>query len=509
MYILSLDVGTSSMRGIIYDERGKLIYSCQEHYKVEYKPPNIVKQDPLTWKRALYNVLNCISEYVKQQNIDLEAICVTSQRASVIPVDRENQPLYDAIMWQDKRSYKQCSDINKIISSEELYKKTGLVLDPYFSLPKMIWLKQEKPEIYKKTYKLIGVQDYIIFLLTNKYVTDWTQASRTMLMNISNFKWDDSIIDQVGLDKSLLPELCPPGSIVGQMSEEVSKLTNLKTGIPVIISGGDQQCAAIALNVIKPGIVEVNTGTGSFIIMYSDKPIFDKNNTRTLCSAAAIPGKWIVEAGVLTTGSIYGWVKEQFYKDDENFVQINKEVEQAPVGSDGVVMLPHFEGSAAPYWNPLATGLIFNLTLGTKRASIARSALEGITLELAENIKLLEQVTEAEIHTVTIAGGLTKFDVFNEIQADAFNKQVVKFKNSEATSFGAAISAMVTLGIYASYEIALQKIQKEKDKITYTPNMENVEKYKKIAWRKNELYKALDDKNIYRTLQNDIQLIHS
>lgn len=504
MYILSLDVGTSSMRGIIYNEKGELVYSCQEHYKVEYKAPSIAQQNPLTWKRALYNVLNCISEYLKQQNVALEAICVTSQRASVIPVDRENKPLYDAIMWQDKRSYKQCSDIKKVISTDELYKKTGLVLDPYFSLPKMLWLKQEKPDIYKKAHKLIGVQDYIISLLTNKFVTDWTQSSRTMLMNISKFEWDDNIIDQVGLDKSLLPELCPPGSIVGQLSEEVSRLTNLKTGIPVIISGGDQQCAAVALNVIKPGIAEVNTGTGSFIIMYSDEPIFDKKNARTLCSAAAIPGKWIVEAGVLTTGSIYGWVKEQFYKDDEDFIQINKEVEQTPVGSDGIVMLPHFEGSAAPYWNPLATGLIFNLKLGTKRGSIARSALEGVVLELAENIKLLEQVTKTDIHTVTIAGGLTKFDIFNEIQADSFNKTVVKFENSEATSLGAAISAMVTLGIYDSYEVALKKIQKEKDKITYTPNIQNVGKYRIVASRKNKLYKALDDKNIYKIFKSDI-----
>jgi len=206
----------------------------------------------------------------------------------------------------------------------------------------------------------------------------------------------------------------------------------------------------------------------------------------------------------LTTGSIYGWVKEQFYKDDEDFIQINKEVEQTPVGSDGIVMLPHFEGSAAPYWNPLATGLIFNLKLGTKRGSIARSALEGVVLELAENIKLLEQVTKTDIHTVTIAGGLTKFDIFNEIQADSFNKTVVKFENSEATSLGAAISAMVTLGIYDSYEVALKKIQKEKDKITYTPNIQNVGKYRIVASRKNKLYKALDDKNIYKIFKSDI-----
>jgi len=501
--ILTIDVGTSSLRIIIYDLQGEIKFKAQEEYSMEFYDSR-VEQDPNTWKEALLKCFKKTKDFLKDNNLEIFSVSVTSQRASVIPVDERCEPLYKAIMWQDKRSVKQCEKIEKAIGKEVIYKKTGLRIDPYFSLPKMLWLKENVPEVFEKAYKLIGVQDYIVYQLTKKFVTDWTQASRLMIMNIKEFKWDEEILQETGISKSLLCELIPPGTVAGALSQDIAEISNLKTGTPVIIAGGDQQCAALALNVLEPGHAEVNTGTGSFIIAYSDNPVFDKE-IRTLCSASAVAGKWICEAGMFTTGSIYRWFKEQFYSwaGEKAFEVMDKEIENVPVGANGVLILPHFEGSAAPYWNPFAKGVIFNLTLGTKRSEIARAILEGICLELMDNMKIIEE-NIGSIQNISVAGGMTTFDLFNQMQADAFNKRIVKYQNVEATSLGAAMSAAVCMGYYKTHREAFEHMAGKVEKI-FEPNKENVYLYEKLLRRKNLLYHALNSYQVYSTFAESLK----
>lgn len=501
--ILTVDVGTSSLKGIVYNLEGKPVYSSSREYSSVFKKGSYIEQDPKTWKESLIAVLQDICGYINQNSIDVCALSVTSQRASVIPVDKDGEPLFNAIMWQDKRTIKQCRKILNLIGEDFIYKKTGLKIDPYFSTPKMLWLKEELPDIFNKAYKLIGVQDYVIYLLTGRFVTDWSQASRVMLMDINRFEWDNELLNQLRIDKSILPDLCAPGSIVGGLTSRISELTGLKEGIPVVISGGDQQCAALALNVLKPGYAEANTGTGSFVIAFSEGPAFDEKR-RTLCSASAVPGKWIVEAGIFTTGAVYRWFNKKFYlnnSEQSSYEAIDREAQKAPVGSNGIQILPHFEGSAAPYWNPLSKGLIFNITLGTDRSDISRAILEGIAFEIADNLDLIESLS-GDIKYVSVAGGITRFKLFNQIQADAFNRSVIKYENSEASSLGAFISACVTLGVYESYSDAFTNTVSE-DPSVYEPDSKNVSIYKEMIKRKNLLYNALNEKGIYELFGRD------
>ncbi len=502
--ILAVDVGTASLRSVLYNLKGRLIFNSHREYKLLFNNSLSIEQDPKSWKSALISTLKDVSQYIEQQPVSILAISVTSQRASVISVDNDCNPLFNAIMWQDKRSIEQCKKLSELIGINEIYQRTGLRIDPYFSLPKMLWFKKNYPEIYNKTYKLIGVQDYILYLLTNSFVTDWTQASRTMLMNIRSFEWDSDILKITDIDSSLLPGLFPPGSIVGKLSKDIASFTGLMEGIPVIIAGGDQPSAAVGLNILKTGYASVNTGTGSFIIAFSESPVFDKKN-RVLCSAASIPGKWVVEAGIFNTGSIYRWFKEEFYDlssmEKNSYEILNKEAEKVPVGSNGIAVLPHFEGSAAPYWDPIAKGLIFNLTLGSKRSDLVRAVLEGICLEIADNILLIENVM-GEITTVSVAGGLTKFSLFNQIQADAINKSVIKYQHSEASSLGAAIICAVTLGIYGTHHEAFENMTLNNMTI-FNPLLENYFKYKELLRRKNHLYNALKSNKIYELFTKD------
>ena len=500
--ILVLDVGTSSLKAMLYNEAGRLLNRASYEYHSNFFSSSYVEQNPHSWHDALVSTLKESAEFIEFNKLHLDAIAVTSQRASVIPIDKDGRTLHNAIMWQDKRSLAQCDQLLAQLSMKDMYYRTGLRANPYFSVPKMMWLKDERREIYDKAYKLIGVQDYIVYLLTGAFVTDWSQACRTMLMNINTFSWDDDMLKISGIDKSKLAELVPPGSRAGFLGSALASSTGLPPGIPVIIGGGDQQCAALALNILRPGYAEANTGTGSFIVAYADAPTFD-DECRTLCSASALPGKWIAEAGIFNTGAIHRWFKEQAYPEGEAVYDLmNKDVEESPVGANGVIMLSHFEGSAAPYWNPLAKGLFFNLSLGTKRSDMTRAILEGIAMEIGHNISLIENLVKG-ISTVSVAGGLVAFDLFNQIQSDCFNKTVIRYDNNEASSLGALMSAMVTLDVYRDYDEAFRAITPG-EPIHFTPNQLNAEKYQALFKRKDALYQALNQSNIYDMFKNPI-----
>ncbi len=501
-HILVVDVGTSSLKAMLYNKEGDLLFRASQAYDSIFGHENDVEQDPRTWRSALVYSLSKAGDFSQDKAVPIDAIIVTSQRASVIPVDHFGDPLYNTIMWQDKRAISTCEQLQERISLQDIYHRTGLRVNPYFSAPKMMWLRDNMPDIYRKSYKLLGVQDYVIFLLTQKYVTDVSQACRTMLMNINTFDWDRSLLDATGISTSLLPELVPSGSLAGPLAAGLASVLGLRPGIPVYIGGGDQQCAALSLGILGPGEAEANTGTGSFVIAYAEKPHFHPDY-RTLCSASAMPGKWIVEAGILTTGLVHRWFKENFYPDTgDAYDLMNCEAESSPIGANGVMTPPHFEGSAAPYWNPRARGMFFNLTMATRRADMARAVIEGIALEIGHNLELLQSLG-VPVDRVSIAGGLTNLQVFNQIQADVFEKPVIRYDNNEASSLGALMSACVSMGLYSDYSQAFAGIVRSEPRI-FTPKMDSVGKYKIIMDRKKKLYNALNEFGIYDLFSSPI-----
>lgn len=494
-YLIAIDVGTMSLRSSIFNSEGKNLKSSSFEYSAIYLPEGKVEQDPSDWKEALDYTLIEVGKFAKKNNIEISALTVTSQRASVIPVDRHGTPLYNALTWQDKRSNEINNRILEEKSMDYIYKKTGLRSNPYFSMPKMMWFKEEAPLIYSRTAKLIGVQDYIIHLLTGEFKTDTSQAARTMLMNIKTFEWDDEMIELSGIDKEKLCDLQSPGSVAGTLLDENAKKYNLSPKTPVIMAGGDQQNAALALNILKPGKAEANTGTGTFVIAHIDKPVFDQE-ARILCSASAVPNQWILEASIFNTGSSYRWLKNELYEKDATFNDLNEEASSSPIGSNGVLFLPHFEGSAAPFWSPFSKGMIFNLSLGTKRGDITRSVLEGIALEIANNMALIEDVG-GEVEEVSVAGGLTNSDLFNQMQADILFKPIVRYEDNEASSLGATMSAFVTLGVFKSYEEAFEGIVGHQNKIKFEPNIEHRLKYNAIQSRKLEIFDVLEVNDVF------------
>ena len=503
-YIIALDVGTSSMRAVLYSSGGSIIHSCGYEYHTIFPKPSYVEQDPETWNQAALYTLKGIGEYMQAHGLKAEAISVTSQRASMIPMDVEGNPLHNAIMWQDKRTIAVCEHLEREYGLKYLHRRTGFRVNPFLVLNKILWFKENQKGLFAKTQKFIGVQDYVILKLTGCYVTDWTQASRTMLMNLETFTWDQELLGIAGINEDQLCTLVPPGSVAGSLTEEVSQNCALPAGLPVVVSGGDQQNAAIALGVVHPGMAEANTGTGSFLLSYAQKPVFDED-CRVLCQAGAIAGTWVAETAIFNTGAIYRWFKEQLCPDFRNqefpYVLMDQEAALSPVGSNGVMLIPHFEGSAAPYWNPRAKGVFFNLGLGTTRGDMLRAILEGITLEIAENLALMRALI-GEINEVSVAGGMVKSDMFCDIQASAYKARIIRFMNPEASSLGACINASVALGFYPSVEEAFRAMVTESAEFNADPGKHKI--YQQLRQRKNKLYQALAEGKVYQEFMEAI-----
>ncbi len=497
--IITIDAGTQSLRAGVLTAGGGILFSASSEYSPVFSPGNRAEQDPKTWRHALFGTLKKVGEFlVCSPEAEPDCIAITSQRASVIPVDEGGNPLRNALMWQDKRARAECGWIESKISREELYHACGLRLDPYFSLPKMLWLRSNEPEIWSKTKKLIGVQDYIAFLLTGEMATDCSQACRTMLMDLSTFTWNERLLDLFGIDKNLLCGLIPPGGQAGNLTQGAAGETGLPQGLPVLLCGGDQQCAALALGLFAPGTATANTGTGGFVLGYAEKPMFDAKQ-RILCSAAAIPGRWIAEAGIYASGAMFNWARQQLFEGTENdpdpYGRINAQVAAVPPGSNGVVVLPHFSGSAAPNWNPLAKGMIFNLGLGTTRGEISRAVIEGIAGEIADNLELIAENC-GEVKRLFVAGGLTRSPAYCQIMADSAQIPVLRRKNSEATVMGCLISACVSRGVYGDYESAFRAVMTGAEE-EFLPDEDRGRIYSKNRAVKRAIYAALNAAGIY------------
>ena len=512
--ILCIDLGTTGCHAVIFDEKGQQISRSYQEYKSIYLPFRWIDHDPKTWLQA---VKKTVKEAVKKIEYDkncISAVSVTSQRATVIPVDKKGNPLDNAILWQDKRATEETQQLINEYGTEKIYNITGLRVDPYFTLPKLLWLKKNKTEIYNHSFIFLPVQDFIIHFLTGEFKTDWTQASRTMLFNIDELRWDKDLIKSVGIDFNKLPEAVPPGSIISAVNRAASDELGLPKGIPVIAAGGDQQCAAIGLGVVKAGIVEVNTGTGSFVLVNRDKPVKDFNQ-RLICSASSIAGKWVLEAPIFTTGSIYRWfrdnigqvsVKNQIKSRIDAYQIMNSEAEKEPLGANGLLLVPHFAASAAPYWNPEARGILFGLSLGHKRSSIIRAILEGIAFEIQKNISIMESYTE-EIKEVRISGGLTRSEIFNQIQADIYGKTVIKTDYEDASILGAAVIAATTIGLYNNINLAVDNMVSVNNLSRKEPNIENYKAYKELSKIHDSLYWSLEKAGIYSKMNKVKELL--
>jgi glycerol kinase len=450
-----------------------------------------VEQDPLGWQSLLPMALKTCAAAASVKGLQLVCVAVTASRSSLIPVDRDGAPLHPAIMWQDIRSAEMAQSMAD--SNPLVYGKTGLKISPVFSAIKMGWLRRHRPDIWHRTHKLLGIQDWVLYLLTGRFVTDHSFASRTNLLNLAQRCWDAELLSLFEVPQAMLCELVAPGSVIGGLTPAMASATGLRAGLPVVTAAGDQQCAALGLGLFSAERAVANTGTGSYLIGHSARPVLDAG-MRLACNVSAVPDAYVVEAAVLTSGAIYRWFNESLctpgQAHTDAFERINREAALAPAGSNGLLLLPHFKGSGAPHWDPDAKGVFFNLSLATSRGEMARAILEGIAIEMKAGLALVEELC-GRVQSVSVAGGMSASDLFNQIQSDVFERPVVRFYNSEATSLGAWIAAAVATGLEAGYPAAFTRANSGGAAASYEPDPAHASVYDQRCRQAHALYQAL------------------
>ena len=472
------------MRGILYRQNGEKIFVKQVRYQPVHTGMGWVEQPARDFEDALLLIVRAFSSRLENFQTEMDAVTLTAQRSSVIPVDVRGKPLMPAMMWQDTRNHEVCEELE--VYNETISSISGAKVNTVFSGSKMTWLRQKKPEVYNKVHKLVNIPEYLLHMMTGEYVTDYTYGSRSNLMNLQTCVWDQELLDLFQVKEEHLCRLIPPGTVCGRITKAFSKKSGLKEGLPVISAGGDQQCAAVGQGAFREGVASIVTGTGAFLVTTVDA-VPEYRSGDIICNCSAVKGKYIVETNVLACCSAFDWFCRNFYDWEKvDYEMINRELEAMYSEDENCIVLPYFQGRSTPEWNANATAVFANITLGTKRKDILKAILEGIFMEINNNIQTLRQY--ADIHCAYISGGLTNSRVLNHMQADIYGMPLYHMEDSESTAAGALMVALKNLGIYQSYDEAFSMIRNPETAAKYEPKAERQKRYVDKQLYMNQLY---------------------
>ncbi len=474
-YILSFDQGTTSSRAIVFDKKGSIIATAQKEFTQIFPKPGWVEHDALEiWSTQL----GVATEAILKAGLttkDIAAIGITNQRETTVVWDRNtHQPVYNAIVWQDRRTADYCDTLKKDGSSTMIREKTGLVTDAYFSGTKVKWILDNVAGAREKANKgdlCFGTIDsWLLWKLTNGKVhaTDVSNASRTLLYNIHTLQWDQELLKLFDIPQSMLPEVRSSSEIYG-MTE--SLLT--ATVIPVSGIAGDQQSALFGQMCIKPGMVKNTYGTGCFMLMNTGNKPVDSNNNLLTTIAWKIGDEvhYALEGSVFIGGAVVQWLR-----DGLKIIQTSADVETLAQQADnngGVYFVPAFTGLGAPYWNQHARGTIVGITRGSSNAHLARAAVESIAFQSMDLLKAMEGDAGLPILEVRVDGGATVNNQLMQFQSDILNTKVIRPNVTETTALGAAYLAGLAVGFWKDVDELQQYWQMDK---TFTPQMNDTER---------------------------------
>lgn len=469
MYLIGVDLGTTGCKSIVFDYNGNIVGQSYIEYSIIKTGDCCIEQDADLWWQL---VKKSISEAIKDSGVsseDVKAIGISSQGISFVPLDSNGNTLCNAINWLDSRPVVQTCKIREIFGDKDIYCRTGKRISPNYTLPKLMWLKEEIPGIYEKTDKFFMGLEYITYRLTGKVVTDYSMASGTMAFNVSTRSWDKEILDACGLDIGTLPQTSYAGILVGEIDPAVAAEMGLHRNMKVVLGAQDQKCAAIGAG-IKEGIATVSLGTATAISSISRKPIFD-SKMRVPCFCLD-EKRWILESVICTSGISLKWLKNTLF-EHVTYGGMDRLAESAVPASNGLFFYPHMEGASTPYWRNDIRGFMYGFTLSTSREDIIRAFLEGIAFQIKINLDVQEEINSRQIDEIRIFGGGSNSELWCRIIADITGKAVSVLYTSEIANLGAAVLAGIGMGVYRDSEDALSRIELVKKRFKSEKSMHN------------------------------------
>ncbi|WP_417363123.1 glycerol kinase GlpK [Galbibacter sp.] len=482
-YILAIDQGTTSSRALVFDKEGNTKSIAQKEFKQYFPKPGWVEHDANEiWSSQMAVTIEAVSK-AKLQADHIAAIGITNQRETTIVWNRKTgEPIYKAIVWQDRRTADYCDQLIKEGWEDKIREKTGLVIDAYFVATKVKWILDnvENARDAAKAGDLIfgTVDSWLIWNLTGgqKHITDFTNASRTLLFNIHTLDWDQELLDLFDIPRSMLPELCDSS---GEIAHTSGMLFAKK--IPITGVAGDQHAALFGQMCTKEGMVKNTYGTGCFMLMnIGKKPLVSKNRLiTTIAWKIGNDVQYALEGSIFISGAVVQWLRDGIglIKSAKESEKLAKQVED----TDGVYFVPAFTGLGAPYWNQHAKGTMVGISRGTSAAHIVRASLESIAFQTYDVLKAMEADSNITIKELRVDGGATENDFLMQFQSTILGVSIVKSKTMEVTALGAAYLAGLGVGYWKNPQEIMEKWKVDK---TYSPEKDSSVPKQLKSWKK-------------------------
>ena len=467
-YLLGLDIGTTTIKAGLYDpQTGQLARLTSQPTPVEHPSPPLSQHDPdILWQA----ICRCLREISSDHSID--ALAISSFAEAGLPLDSQGKPLYPIIAWYDPRTAPQAEWWQKQLSMEELYLITGQRLSPSFGVNKYLWIKEHHPQVIADMAKWASCSDYILFRLTGKLVTDYTQASRTMLFDQKSLSWSEKMLGLAGIRVDQLPLIQCGGTIAGGVTDKAAKETGLPSGLPCALGGHDHLCAALAVGGIQPGIAVDSMGTSQSTLVVVDQFLSNLEVVKHgfVCYAHVIPDAYILKAGIHSAGGAIEWLAGLLTanKGTDNpidFRKLEQEVSQGVGQTIGPLWLPHFNGSGTPEvdWNSRAA--LLGVRIEHTHGDLLRGLWESQAFWLKHNIEEIRHLTGQNIKNIILLGGTTRLQLLSRLKSSILNLPVLIPNLSESAATGAALLAGIGIGTFKKPQEAVDSLKIEMEKI--------------------------------------------
>ncbi len=487
---MGIDLGTSSVKTMVMDVKGKIVGLGQENYDVQALGMGYAEQDiDLLWKATSGTIQHAIDEAAIQSS-EIKGIGLSGQMHGLLLLDTQMKPIRRMIIWADQRTQPQIDSIYQTVGKDEFRNITLNSLSAGFYICSLLWIKEHEPENYRNAYKAVLPKDYIRYKLCGELATDVTDASGTLAFDTARRCWASDLIEQIGINQELFPEYGEAYHIAGETTQECEKETGLCRNTPVVYGGGDAFMHSVGNGIITPGIISANIGTAGQLSSAVNSPVFDTQfRTNTFCHVKE--DLWSIFGGHLNGGIALKWLRDNFFPHC-SFEDFTMAAQDVPAGSEGALFLPYLSGERTPHHDPSAKGILFGMTLRHSYKHMVRAVMEGVILSLRYSLEIFKDLA-LPIERVVASGGGAKSDVWLQMQADIFNTDIYTVAGKEEACTGAAIVAGVGVNIYESLERACSNIVQYHHKVTQ-PNPEHVNVYNDAFEKYTLLY--LNNKNL-------------
>ncbi|MBR1737988.1 MAG: xylulokinase [Firmicutes bacterium] len=502
-YLIGADIGTSGTKTVLFDEKMREIASESAEYPM-YQPQNgWAEQEAKDWYDAVIKTIKGVIEKSGVKGEDIKGIGLSGQMHGLVMLDEDNNVLRRSIIWCDQRTEKECREITEKIGEKRLIEITANPALTGFTASKIMWVKNNEPEIFEKCRHILLPKDYIRFMLTGEYATEVSDASGMQLLDVANRCWSDEVLEKLGIDKNMLGKVYESVEITGYVKKETAEITGLKEGTPVVGGAGDNAAAAVGTGIVREGAAFTTIGTSGVVYAHTDKPVIDKKGrVHTFC--CAVPNCWHVMGVTQAAGLSLRWVRDTFCEDivkraeeseKDAYIEMNELAEKSEAGSNKLIYLPYLMGERTPHLDTDCRGVLFGLSASHTKGDIIRAVMEGVSLSLCDCKDILEEMG-INADDMTLCGGGAKSELWTRITADCYGCDVERLENEQGPALGVAILAGVGAGMFESVEKACDKFVKKKGKVEFSGDRHK--KYERV----HEVYKRL-----YGSLKEEFNML--